>query len=707
LATKSKQTVADEKRLGPLSSAWESAWGALQPIRSTWDEKEQALMAQTNDSVSGNITATRVSDAALSTLAYERQARVTAQLPTGRIYAMSKKEDERARVLNIVTTRYILPNANSQFDMLIKLRLWGVYASVYGSMPMLYDYRVDQEGGYIGPDCWLIDPRCFAPIEGSHNVQEAGCYISTIMHKEELEAILDRKTTSYNKPAIRKLLKMMEGRGSNGKGAKPSKDSDSNKNNTTVGQRYDLSNATDRIEVVTKYTKKRWVMITPDYCDLEAGEDLVIRDMENPHKSGRIPVVMRHCFPLLNSIFGLGDYERGMKVQKAKDSILNLFLEGAKMRVYPPLKMIDNLLTPSTIRYQAGTKWKVKQMNAVEAHQSGPAPLQEFQATYAALSGIQQNMFGTSNTDISEDQGGPAAGKTPEAIRKNTSRENARDAWDRFMGEKATEELIEGMINLLQVKQEKPIKFIVHEDDIQALGWAPAEVGEDGQETKPAKKVEGLEVYDGAKAGKMVVNKSDIKADNFYSFIIDANSSMRKDDEEQFQAAMATWQLTHQDPGLVQRLAQQGMEYDEADHLKKIFIAAGLSDWEKTLKEISPEKMAQLKQAANQAGPMPSAGGADPMAQMAALMGGGGGMPPGGAPQQGMPMPPQNMGAQPGQAPMMDPAQAQMLQQQMQQPQPQPMQQQIPMGPQLQQMPNFEDPQIAQIAQQMLAGAPQ
>lgn len=713
MATKSKSATANEVKLGPLSSAWESAWNALSPIRSTWDEKEQALMAQTNDSVSGKITATRVSDAALSTLAYERQARVTAQLPTGRIYAMSKKEDDRARILNIVTTRYILPNANSQFDMLIKLRLWGVYASVYGSMPMLYDYRVDDR--YIGPDCWLIDPRCFAPVEGMHNVQDAGCYISTVMHRTELEAILERKTTSWNKGNIRKILKLMDQKST----AKPTKDSNSNKTNTTVGQRYDLSTATDRLEAVTKYTHGRWVTIAPDYCDVKAGEDMVMRDMANPHKSGRIPVVMRHCFPLLNSIFGLGDYERGMKVQKAKDSILNLFLEGAKNRVYPPLKMIDSLLTPSTIKYQAGTKWKVKQQNAVEAMSFGQAPLAEFQATYAALSGIQQNMFGTSTTEITEEQGGPAMGKTHQALKMQASRENARDSWDRFMGEKATEELIEGMINLLQVKQEKPINFVVYEDDIQALGYQAASTDAEGKPVEE-KKVEGLEVYDGAKAGKMSVNKSDIKADNFYSFIIDANSTMKQDEEEQFQAAMATWQLTHQDPDLVNRLAQQGMEYDEADHLKKIFIAAGLSDWEKTLKEISPEKMQQIKQAAMQAQAMPPQ---DPMAAMQAALGGGGAMPPqGGMPPQGMPQ-----GApmqQPGQPPMMDPQQAQMMQQQMQQeqmmaqqqqPQGLPMQgqpqmmpqQQIPMGAQMQQMPNFEDPAIAQFAQQMLAGAAQ
>lgn len=697
MPTKSKQAASQVKD-APLSSAWESAWNALSPIRSTWDEKEQALMAQTNDSVSGNIVATRVSDAALSTLAYERQARVTAQLPTGRVYAMTKKDQANAAALNITLNNYILPNADDQFDMLIKLRLWGVYASVYGSMPMMYDYRVDER--YVGPTCYLIDPRCFAPVEGTHNVQQAGCYISTIMTVTELEEILERSTTSYNKTKVRLLIKYIKD-----EKARPSKDGDSSKTGSTVGQRYDLSNAKDRCEVVTKYTHGRWVTIAPDFADLKAGEDLIIRDMANPHKSGRIPVVMRHCFPLLNSVFGLGDFERGMKIQKAKDSIINLFLEGAKNRVYPPLKMIDSLLTPSTIRYQAGTKWKVKQQNAVEAMQFGQAPLAEFQATFAALQSMLQNQFGTSTAEVTHEQGDANGGRTPQALKMAASRENARDTWDRFMGEIATQELFEGMLNLLTVKMEKPVNFSVFEDDIKALGYMAAAFDDNGKKQDP-KNVQGLEVFDEAgKVGKVTLNKADVNSKNKvgYRYLIDSNSTMKQDEEEQFSALMATWQLTHQDPMLEQRLAMKGLEYDEADHLKKIFIAAGISDWEKVLKEISPEKMQQLKAAAQQAGPAAQAGlgapGGDPAGALTAALAqaqAAGGQPmPAGAPAGPMP-----------QAPM-----------QPVQPQQMPAPAGPPMGPVMQQpmppqaggvlapqMPQFEDPQIAALANQMLAG---
>lgn len=613
-------------------------------------------MAQTNDSVSGNIIPTRVSDAALSTLAYERQARVSAQLPTGRCYAMSKKDDKKASLLNIVMQRYILPNADDQFDMLIKLRMWGLYASVYGSMPMFYDYRVDD--AYIGPTCYLVDPRCFALTPGYSSVQDApSAYVSTLMSSDKLERIIKRKSTSYDKVAIKRLLTLMKN-----KKAKPSRTTDSNKNNTTVNQRYDLSNVTDQVEIVNEYRNDQWIEFAPDYANDKTGEDFVIRKMDNPHKSGRKPIVLRHCFPLLNSAFGLGDFERGMKVQKAKDSIINLFLEGAKNRVYPPLKMIDNMLTPSTIRYQAGTKWKVKQQNAVEAMQFGAAPLQEFQATYAALQGILQNMFGTSTTEISQQDGGPSLGKTPEALKMQAARENARDTWDRFMHEKATEELLEGMLNLLTVKMESPINFTVFEDDIKALGYQAGQPEIKDQQNQVIQqktaesKIPGLDAFEGGKAGKMTLNKADISSTTGFRYLIDSNSSMKQDDEEQFQALLATWDIVHKTPGLLDGLAQAGMEYDEGDHLKAIFIAAGITDWERILKEMSPEKMAQVKQMMQQQqAPQPTPAGPQTMMPQA----------PSAMPQPQAPVPPQ-----------------------------------VPAP----NMPAFQDPQIAAAAQMMMGG---
>jgi hypothetical protein len=311
-----------------------------------------------------------------------------------------------------------------------------------------------------------------------------------------------------------------------------------------------------------------------------------------------------------------------MKIQKAKDSIISLYLEGVKNRIYPPLKINLQGVTASTIKNQAGAKWLVTDMNAVQSHQAGSQPMNEFQGAFSSLHTMIMNQFGTSDTTQNPDQSGnPSFGKTPQALKMLDARENARDTWDRFMHETAVEELYEGMINLLCVKMEKPIDFTVFEEEIRQL------VGEYGEDV--------LEVINGQKVGRAIVTKKHLYHDKGYKYTIDANSSMRKDDEGQLEALMQLWGMVHQTPELIQSLQQQGFDYDEGEHFKRILIASGVTDWERILPETqnepqSPEEQAmqeqmmmeQQKQQAIQSVPQPQVPNFDDpeIAQMAQQM---------------------------------------------------------------------------------------
>lgn len=615
MAKKKPETYDDDitRLLGDMDAAWNS----LRPLRDSWSEKERTLLAKTTDSFSGKITRARVTDAALSTFTFERQARVAAQLPSGKVYATGKTDEGKAKLTNIVLQRYIIPNAGRGYDMLTLQRMWGVYASVYGSMPMFYDYEVNDD--YIGPYAQLIDPRMFLPQPGRHTVDDCDwVMISTLVSKKYLERIVKKKETSWNRDNVQKLLDAAAD-------GMPSRINDSEKDSTVSTSRYSKGEyATGQIEIVTKYEageKGHWITFSPDFKG--AG---VLRDIPNPHKSGKIPVVMRHCFPLMNSIYGLGDFERGMKIQKAKDSFLGLRLEFAKNLVFPSMKVNLQNVTPSTVKHGAGNKILVTDMNnSVEYIQPGQSANNEFQSTYAVLNSIQQNQFGTTTTDVSaENSGNPSMGKTPEALKLQSQRENARDTWDRFMHEKAVEELYEGMINLLCVKMEKPINFVVFEEEIRQL------VGTYGEGV--------LDAIAGNKVANMTINKSDLYNKNGYKYMIDANTSMRKDDEEQFQALNMTFQMLNSNPQIAQELAMMGYNYDKAEHLKQIMIASGINDWDRILQE---------------------AGDNNPQAQ-----------------EQ----------AQAQQEAMMMQEQTQMMAQEA--------------------MQQFQDPQIAQVAQQMLGGQP-
>ena len=85
---------------------------------------------------------------------FDGASRVMAQFPTGKIQTLTKSDAGKNVAVNMIHTRYILPNANVQFDLVTKFKLWNAYSRVFGSMPALVDYRVDKD--YIGPDLWLI-----------------------------------------------------------------------------------------------------------------------------------------------------------------------------------------------------------------------------------------------------------------------------------------------------------------------------------------------------------------------------------------------------------------------------------------------------------------------------------------------------------------------------------------------------------------------
>lgn len=547
-----------------LCSDMRAAWDTLRPLRDTWTEKEQTLLAKNTDSFSGSIVRARVTDGALSTFTFERQARVAAQLPTGRVYPTGKKDEGKARLANVILQRYIIPNAGRDFDMLTLHRQWGIYASVYGSMPVFYDYCVEDD--YIGPYAKLVDPRMFMPQPGRNSIKECDwVMISTLVSIEWLKGLLKKKNTSWNQDAIQRLIEAAK------KGS-PSRINDSEKDSNVSYSRYNRSEfPTGQVEIVTKYEagdKGHWITFAPDFKD--AG---VLRDIPNPHKSGKIPVVMRHCFPLMNSIFGLGDFERGMKIQKAKDSFLGLRLEFAKNQVFPSMKVNLQNVTPSTVRNGANQKILVTDMNnSVEYFQPSGNANNEFQSTFTVLNSIQQNQFGTSTTEVSgEDSANTSMGKTHQALKMQAQRENARDTWDRFMHEKAVEELYEGMINLLCVKMEKPINFTVFEEEIRQLA------GQYGEDI--------LDVIAHNKLGNVTISKKDVYTDKGFKYIIDANTSMKREDDEQLQALQFTWELAHSSPTLPEALAQAGFSYDEAEHFKAIMVASGITDWERILQE--------------------------------------------------------------------------------------------------------------------------
>lgn len=562
-----------------LTKQWNQAWQFFWPVRRLWWDRERLLINRLADSFSQKSTRSHVTDGHIATLAFERQARIAAQLPTGSVYSLSsnKQAEEAAMLQNMVLNKYILPNANSQFDALTKLRMSGVYASVYGAQPIFYDYRIDDE--YIGPDFWLIPPRNFVPQPYKNSIGDCDwVMVSTVVSVSYLEAIVKRNSKTWNLDAVKQLIEQAK------KGKVPLRDLDSTRRSEVENVRIFAWPQADtgpaaRVELVTKYEKGsggRWITWAKDYKDIGA-----LRNIPNPHKSGRIPVVMRQCFPLVDSIWGLGDFERGITLQKAKDSLINLYLDGVRMAIFPPLKIDMTAVTASTIKLQAGVRWLMKDLNAVQAFEQNPQALQSFTGTYQFLTGALLNQFGTTDTQVNKaDTGNPAFGKTPAAIDLLQDKEGARDNWDRFMLEKCIEDLWGGMLNLLAEKQEKPINFNLFKDDLDEILDRFGD--KDGDDIKPPKYMTMLGTQ---KAAKITLPKSLIGGD--YKYIIDASSTLKSEDEDQNQKWIDLLQFYFSNPQVIDEyMKQDNLQFHAGQAIKQAVFTSGIQNPEAIISDI-------------------------------------------------------------------------------------------------------------------------
>lgn len=545
----------------------------ISPIRDTWEDKEAMLLGVPTDSQSKSAKS-KVFDPRLSTIVFERAARVSAQTPTGKVQALTKMDAGKNALMNLVLTKYVYPNAKTQFDLLTKSRLLDVYSNVYGSFGWLVDYHVRPD--YVGPDVSLIPIRNIVPQSGRHNDLDY-IFVRSVVSKKWL---LSRDAKNWKN--IDKLLE-----NSNNKAVQ---DTDYQ---TYSEQKFDtqqlLSAEKDdfeQIEIITRYEPDRWITFSKD-------QKLILRDMENPQKNGKLPVIMKHAFPVLDRFFGLGEFERGQTLQMAINSLINLYLDGVKMSIFPPLKLYLPDLVAKTMSYEPGAKWVLKNNNpnAITQMQLSPQGINSFNSTYQFLLAALSNQAGTTDTSIGKGAD-ITQGKTPEALKMMSSRENARDNWDRFMLEKSLEETFDRFVDLIATRQEKPIKLNLFAEELKLIQQTNPDLGE---------------MYESGKYGELLVKPEDLSGGDSdkplkYKYFIDQGTSLKKEEQDQNASLMNIFGVIFKMPGALEQAMQQGkviignkvIHMDEA--LTRWIQTSGLTDSDKIISDITPEEQMALEQ---------------------------------------------------------------------------------------------------------------
>jgi len=535
----------------------------------SWEEKESLLLGRNLDTIS-NQTKSQVFDPRLSTIIIERMNRVMAQHATGKVRALDNPKDKLpSLVLSFILQRYIIPNADSQYDLLTKFKLQDFYSLAYGSYVSLIDQRVDKD--YIGPDAWLVPIRHFFPEANSVN-DMGRCFIDTWVSKKWFKS---RNADTWQN--IDLILKELE-----------DKSADKDKEQQSVAEKENRVDSKVKgnaglIHLRTRYIADQWVTYAPDVASLK--DRSVCRDIANPQGNDEIPVVVKHAFPLIDRFWGLGDFERGKTLQYAINSLWNLFLDGEKMKIFPP-RIIDDLgVIHSSLGYKPGATWKEIKPNSIRPWNVGSQSENAFQSTFSALLASILNQAGTTNV-ATADSVDPGMGKTPAAIRSMGARESSRDAWDRYQMEKTVEKSFNLMVDILVRKQEKSINFDLFEGEIKRL-----------KSTFPDQAGQLAEIFESQTYGKMKIDKETLGGGKFkYRFDIDAGTTGKKDAQEEHFSISEIMDVLTKIPNALQEAKQTGKiilgnkVIDFGELMQRHIITSGVEDWDRIISDrVTPE----------------------------------------------------------------------------------------------------------------------
>jgi hypothetical protein len=456
----------NHKYVTPYKKDYMSDWDVHQSYISTFDAYEAMLIGQVYDSVSNSVDGSKITDSYAATLAIERAARVMGKLPDGQTEATAKADQGKAAFMDILRQKWIYPNANSQHNFDTKLRLWQLYSSVYGYMPMFYDWNV-ATSGYVGPDCWLWNPRNLIPQQGRVSVRDMD-YVTALtwVSKKYLEDILedvndsegDEKTETggWDIEALKMLIEVAD----NTSSPDAYKDTQTTRNRTPQSLKKGVCLAT-RYEAGED---GNWCTFAPEHGYIQ------VRELPNPHKNGRIPFVIKYAQPLYDSFYGLGDFQRAKPLQFARDGLTNFYFKGIKINLIPPIIANANGVMKHTLDYREGGVMLETIPNSIRRLDTSNAGLSTYQAAQSMLTGSLLSLYGSQNASIPGAESlNPSQGKTPAAIGLYSDKEATRDGQERMYLEGAIEELTDGFFSLIANIGTEDIPVNLFAEDLEAI----------------------------------------------------------------------------------------------------------------------------------------------------------------------------------------------------------------------------------------------
>lgn len=432
----------------------------------SFDAYEAMLVGQVYDSVSKSVDGSKITDSYAATLSKERADRVVAKLPEGQYTPAGKADVGKAAFMDILFQKYVFPNANAQHSLLEKYNMWQLYSSVYGYMPMYYDWNVSNTG-YVGPDCWLWNPRNLIPQQGKTSISDMD-YVTALtwVSKKYLKDLIDdiengeeddEDTSGWDVDALKELVENCD----------ENSTSDSTRDTLVANNRTPQA-VNKGICLATRYEsgeEGEWITFAPENGNIQ------IRQLKNPHKNGRIPFVIKYSQPMFDSFYGLGDFQRAKPLQFARDGLTNFYFASLKRNLAPGIIVNGNGVLKHTLDVTSPNPILVETIpNSIRPMPTNTAGLSTYQGAQSNLTGSLLSLYGSQNASIpGADSLNPSQGKTPSAINLYSDKEATRDGSERRHLVAAIQELMDGWASLIVNIGTEDIPIELFEEDIKAI----------------------------------------------------------------------------------------------------------------------------------------------------------------------------------------------------------------------------------------------
>jgi hypothetical protein len=436
-------------------------------INQNFDAYEAMLQGQVYDSISGSVDGSKITDSFASTLTRDRADRIAFKLPDGETESAGKADMGKAAFMDILRQKWIYPNANAQRPFKEKINLWQLYSGVYGYMPMFYDWNTSSTG-YVGPDCWLWNPRNLVPQQGKVSIEDMD-YVTALtwVSKKRLENILEqaKEEDGWDTEALGELISIVDGAGVSG--------NDNEKDTQT--ERSRIPQGTKKgICLATRYESGedgRWCTFAPDHGYMK------LRDLPNPHKNGRIPFVIKYSQPLFDSFYGMGDFQRAKPLQFARDGLTNFYFASLKRNLAPGIIANANGVVKHTLDVTRANPVLLETIpNSIRPFPTNTAGLSTYQGAMSNLTGSLLSQYGTQNASMpGAETLNPEQGKTPAAIKMFSAKEDTRDGAEQRHLEVALEQLIDGFFSLVVNIGTEDIPVSLFAKDIEEIAKAGLE----------------------------------------------------------------------------------------------------------------------------------------------------------------------------------------------------------------------------------------